>query len=381
MKRSFFLTAAILFSLLASAQFEVADTVITFYDETRDRDIETELYFPQGEENQTIAEGVFPVIAIGHGFGMSVDAYLYLWEHLVPDGYIVALPTTESSIFSVSHQDFALDLLFVVSSVKEAGEDPESVFYQHVDSTSAVSGHSMGGGAAMLAAAENQNITTVFTLAAAETSPSAIDAANNVDIPSLTLSGDEDCVTPAEGNQLDMYQSLSDCKAFATLYGGSHCQFANSNAFCELGEVGCNTGAFMDEALQHEVVLMLVTPWLNAWLKKDMDEWENFQELHGQNTDFELDSQCSMNPPFPTNNRSVDMKGEISVEHRREADVLYLHGNIGAFTHFYIYNMQGRLVKSKRLNTNQIPLDNISSGHFILVLSGGQNQVSFRIII
>ena len=379
MERSFFLTAAILFSLLASAQFEVADTVITFYDETRERDIETVLYFPQGEENQTVGEGVFPVISMGHGFGMSVESYTYLWEYLVPEGYIVALPTTESSIFSVSHQDFGQDLAFVIGTMQEQGDNPESVFYAHVDSTSAVSGHSMGGGAAMLAASGNQSITTVFTLAAAETSPSAIEAANSVAIPSFTFSGDEDCVTPAEGNQQDMYENLADCKAYATLYGGSHCQFANSNTFCELGEVGCNTGAFMDEALQHELVLMLLTPWLNAWLKKDMDAWENFQELYGHNSDFMLDSQCSMNPPFPTNYESLDMKADISAEYLRAAELVLLRGDVSAFNYYHIYDLQGRLVKSDILNTNEILLDNLPRGHFFLVLSGNQNQASFRI--
>lgn len=381
MKRSFFLTVAFLYSLLASAQFEIADTVITFYDETRERDIETVLYFPQGEENQTVGEGVFPVISMGHGFGMSVESYTYLWEHFVPEGYIVALPTTESSIFSVSHQDFGQDLAFVIGAMQEQGDNPESVFYAHVDSTSAVSGHSMGGGAAMLAASGNQSITTVFTLAAAETSPSAIEAANSVDIPSLTFSGDEDCVTPAEGNQQDMYENLADCKAYATLYGGSHCQFANSNTFCELGEVGCNTGAFMDEALQHELVLSLLTPWLNAWLKKDLDAWENFQELYGQNSDFMLETQCSMNPPFPTNNEGADLTDDISVEYVQKDRTLYLHGNISTFTDLRIYDMQGRLVKSKELKSNRIPLYDLSRGHFILVVSGAGNQVSFRIIM
>ncbi len=381
MKRSFLRIIVILFSLLASAQFEVADTVITFYDEVRDRDVETVVHFPQDDENQPVAEGVFPVVAIGHGFGMSVDSYAYLWQHLVPEGYIVALPTTESSIFFVSHQDFGEDLAFVITAMQQQGDDPASVFYQHVDTTSAVSGHSMGGGAAMLAASGNENITTVFTLAAAETSPSAIEAANNVNIPSLTFSGDEDCVTPAEGNQLDMYQNLPDCKAFATLFGGSHCQFANSSAFCELGEVGCNTSAFMDEAVQHDVVLTLVAPWLNAWLKQDEEAWDTFQALNGQNSDFMLDSECSINPPFPTNIESLDMNADISVEHMRTAELLRVHGDISGFNHYYIYDMQGRLIKNAELNKSEISLDNLPQGHFILVLSGNQNQASFRIIM
>jgi len=56
----------------------------------------------------------------------------------------------------------------------------------------------------------------MITFAATETSPSAISAARNINIPSLVFSADEDCVTPPATNQLPVYDSLtSNCKSGA----------------------------------------------------------------------------------------------------------------------------------------------------------------------
>ena len=52
-------------------------------------------------------------------------------------------------------------------------------------------GHSTGGGAAVLAAAKDDQIKAVVTVTAAETSPSAIEAAGRVEVPSLHLIGVE----------------------------------------------------------------------------------------------------------------------------------------------------------------------------------------------
>ena len=54
-----------------------------------------------------------------------------------------------------------------------------------------VLGHSTGGGAAVLAAAKDDQIRAVVTVTAAETKPSAVEAAGRVEAPSLHLIGAE----------------------------------------------------------------------------------------------------------------------------------------------------------------------------------------------
>jgi len=60
-------------SFFANAQYELGETVITFNDPDRDREIETFIYYPAMEagENTEFASEKFPVFSIGHVFAMS----------------------------------------------------------------------------------------------------------------------------------------------------------------------------------------------------------------------------------------------------------------------------------------------------------------------
>jgi hypothetical protein len=80
----------------------------------------------------------------------------------------------------------------------------------------------MGGGASVLAASSNA-ADALVTLAAAETSPSAISAAAQVAIPSLTLSGTEDWIAPPANNQLPIYANLASIyKSYLSFTGTGH---------------------------------------------------------------------------------------------------------------------------------------------------------------
>ena len=161
----------------------IGSRTITFFDAGRSRNIETNIYYPglTAGTNATVVDGAFPVLVIGHGFVMTPNAYANLWEHFVPRGYIVALPTTEGG-FAPDHGEFGLDLAFIAEALQAANSDGASPFFEHVAPTSALMGHSMGGGASFLGAANNSAITTLVNFAAAETNPSAIAASAQVQI-------------------------------------------------------------------------------------------------------------------------------------------------------------------------------------------------------
>jgi len=91
---------------------------------------------------------------------MSFSAYQNLWEEFVPRGYIIAFPRTEEGLIN-DHQEFGWDLQFLVTKMQEEGIDNDSPIFGAVDNNTALMGHSMGGGAAFLAAdslTQNQNI-------------------------------------------------------------------------------------------------------------------------------------------------------------------------------------------------------------------------------
>jgi len=266
---------------LAAQNFPIGQQTMNFTDTTRsNRSVPAEVYYPglTAGSNTPLANGKFPVISFGHGFLMAYDYYLYLKDSLVPLGYILAFAKTETGILP-DHLELGKDLAFLVNQMKVEGNTPSSAYYNHIDSTSAVMGHSMGGGASFLGCENNPVPDAMVTFAAAETSPSAITAARHISIPSLVFSADKDCVTPPATNQLPMYDSLaSDCKVFINIKGGGHCYFADYNFTCSIGEVGCTSSFTITRDQQHKAVIDFLVPYLDYYLKKKSPGWTVFND-------------------------------------------------------------------------------------------------------
>jgi len=200
--------------------FQIGHKQQTFVDASRsNRNITTEIYYPSATagNNVSIASGQFPVLIFGHGFVMVWSAYAPIWNALVPSGFIMVFPTTETGIFP-SHTNFGKDIAYLVGAMKAEGTNSSSAFFGAVTNTSAAMGHSMGGGAAFLSVQYDSSITALATLAAANTNPSSIAAAAGITIPSIVIAGTNDCVTPPAQHQLPMYNSLSSpCKTYISI--------------------------------------------------------------------------------------------------------------------------------------------------------------------
>lgn len=282
-----------------AAAYELGHRTMTFFDPERsNRDISTEIYYPAdvAGEDVPLAEppaGGFPVVTFGHGFVISIDDYDFLWEGLAPAGYIVAVPRTETG-FSPDHLDLGLDLAFLCRALRDEGADPASPFFGKVAVTCAVSGHSMGGGASFLGAASDPSITALFNFAAAETNPSAIGAAAQITAPALLFAGSLDCVTPPPAHQQPMFDALaSDCRTYLELLGASHCQFAEYNFLCSLGETGCPSPQISREE-QHSLTLLFLRPWLDAFLYEEASAWEIFQTLLAEQPGIVFEQDCAV---------------------------------------------------------------------------------------
>jgi dienelactone hydrolase len=138
-----------------------------------------------------------PAVAFGHGWLQPVDRYLGLFRHLASWGLVVAAPATQRGPLASSRL-FAADLrtaLDVCAGVR-LGDGDISVSADHVG----LAGHSTGGGAAVLAAADDSRVRAVATLAASQTKPFATDAAARCAMPSLHLGGGQDSVAPPVGH-------------------------------------------------------------------------------------------------------------------------------------------------------------------------------------
>lgn len=293
----FYLITMLTCSLFAQ-QYQVGHIQKTFVDQARaNRTIPVEIYYPStvAGNNVSVANGQFPVIVFGHGFSMSWNAYQYFWDSIVPYGYIVALPTTEGS-FSPSHTDFAKDMAFVIGSMKTEGQNNSSDFFGAVSSTSALMGHSMGGGCAFLAQQYDTAVTAISTFAGAITTPSSVTAAQSINKPSLVFAGANDCVAPPVQHQLPMYDSLASfCKTYVSIDGASHCQFADVNTICYFGEGTCTPQATITEADQQNELIALLLPWLNFYLKNDCQSGATFQSALLASSGISFQQNCTVN--------------------------------------------------------------------------------------
>jgi hypothetical protein len=171
--------------------------------------------------------------------------------------------------------------------MQEEGADNYSPVFNAVANNTALMGHSMGGGAAFLAAdslTHNQNdqLKTIIGLAPAESSSngvSSISSALNVNVPALILSGSQDGVTPPEDHHLPLFNNLSSSyKTFISILGGAHCYFGEPNFFCDFGEATASSGISISREDQQNITFDFVNLWLDYTLKESCEQYNAFQD-------------------------------------------------------------------------------------------------------
>lgn len=370
MKKCFFLIQLIAFSYTSISfgqPYAIGTTSQTFVDASRNnRSIACTISYPAATTgtNTPIANNIFPVIAFGHGFVMTVDAYQNITDILVPQGFIVAFPSTEGG-FSPSHQNFALDLAFIIAQLKLANTQSNSIFYQHVAPKAGIMGHSMGGGCAHLAASLSTEIDALCTLAPAETNPSAIAASQSIAIPSLIIAGANDCITPVNSNQLPIYTAItnSNCKSIVAITGASHCQMANSNFNCTFGELTCSLAPTISRTQQHAQLAIYLPLWFNSYLKDSCTDRDQLIQIFTTSTAASIQWQCA-NCSLSQNSNELNTVTGIP---NPSNDKLEFNIPSHQIRSIQLLDLQGKLILEKK-DSNSILLENIPSGTYSVVL-------------
>jgi len=363
----------------------VGHTTLTFTDPSRsNRAIPCEIYYPAtlaGNDQPVYApNGIeqYPVVVFGHGFVMSVDAYGYLQRALASNGYIAVFPTTESG-FTPSHTDFAKDLAFAALSTVALNDDITSVFHQRVSANVAVSGHSMGGGAAVLSFQYNLSFKTVFTLAAAETNPSAVAAATSVNVPTVYMVGGNDCIAPLADHQLPLYEATAGCKYLVNVNGATHCQFGDYNLACTTGETfsGCGIAGIADTT-QHNIVLSWLLPWLDLHLKNNAAAANDIASLEQNANGYSVVKSCSnlsTNNPFAASNVTTAMidYGLYDVT---------VNDAASPYVNFTVYRVDGMPVSGGSFlnGENRLSLQKFSPGVYVLACENSRLRLTRKLI-
>lgn len=202
-----------------------------------------------------------PAITFGHGFFQAVSTYQSTLEHLATHGYLVIASNSESGLFP-NHQNFANDLRHSLTFLEQENANAASFLFGAVAVTRfGASGHSMGGGASILATAQDTRIRALANLAAAETNPSAKAAMPSITVPVSLLSGSADTIVPVATNGQEMYSLGQPPKLLLVIQGGWHCGFQDSNGF------GCDTGT-IPRSLQLQETRNLLTSFFDLYLKQ-----------------------------------------------------------------------------------------------------------------
>lgn len=191
-----------------------------------------------------------PVIAFGNGFAHTASRYLSLLTDLASRGYVVVAPGGETGLWP-SHRRLADDLWSCIEWARAALPAASAL-------RCAAVGHSMGGGAALLAAAWYPGIETVVTFAAAETRPSAIAAVRDVRVETLFVVGSQDRIV-RPGRTRRLYAAKPAPRTMATIVGGYHCGFVDSSPY---GGFGCDSGG-ITRAEQLAITRTLLGDWLD----------------------------------------------------------------------------------------------------------------------
>lgn len=225
------------------------------------------LYYPATQAGQETpldpAGAPFPAITFGHGFFQAVSTYQSTLEHLATHGYFVIATNSESGLFP-NHQNFANDLRFSLTFLEQENSDPGSVLFGRVAINKfGASGHSMGGGASILASAQDARIRALANLAAAETNPSAKMAMTSVNVPFSLISASADTIVPVATNGQDMYNRGRAPKLLPIIQGGWHCGFQDANG------IGCDNGT-IQRAQQLAETRRLLTTFFDLYLKQDI---------------------------------------------------------------------------------------------------------------
>ena len=191
-----------------------------------------------------------PVVAFGHGFLQRPASYDSLLAAIAARGYLVVAPDTETGPWP-SHRALADDLWHVALWARESapwtGEGQGLV----------LAGHSMGAGAALLAASLHPEAEAVVTLAALQTRPPArLDA---IEVPVLFVVGSQDRIVPPARTRR-LYESMTAPADWVSIDGGYHCGFLDR---ARLRDAGCDHGD-LPRRQQLETTARLVGEWLDA---------------------------------------------------------------------------------------------------------------------
>ncbi len=191
-----------------------------------------------------------PLVAFGHDWMQPVSRYADTLRYFASWGIVAIAPSTERGPLP-SFGGLAVDLSTSLKLVANTRLEDRAVT---VDPAKfGVAGHGLGGGAAILAAAQDTTIRAVATVNVANPRPSAVDAAGLVLVPGLHLSGGKDQLAPAAANATLIANAWAGPAQLRTIKKAGHLGLAEGKHW-----TNTLTGSDAEKTTQH-IARMLMT--------------------------------------------------------------------------------------------------------------------------
>jgi len=251
------------------------------YDTSRQTWVYGRLHYP----NSTILKGEkIPLVVLSPGWVQSSKWYDYIWENLVPQGYVVVVMAT----WDLNPSSFPIyktyEQLFMLSHLQnESKSNSKSPIYGMLNSMAVAMGHSEGGQASYFAGSVKMtghqypgkfNTTIVLSGCWVGGQDDAIAAVQNQTIPIFFITGTSDCMCPPGEYDLLFYkESTSTCKYVANIVDAGHCDFGwdgLDNLPCKLvcDLLGCVFDWIIFPSTQQSIVNSYILPWVD-WITKN----------------------------------------------------------------------------------------------------------------
>lgn len=249
--------------------------MLTLVDAARkNRKVQAKVCIPKQSDNATQR---WPLYIFGHGFDCKPEDYAYFCKIAV-----VVLPfETNFTFVDWNTKSLAEDASFLTRELPLlAKQDPTFLLHDVLDGVVVLGGHSMGGGTSVLAAAQSSAVGMALFAPGLYTLPPARPYLKNVTLPSLIVSGSDDCGPNQLPKQaMPTFDGLASTqKVIVSLKGANHCQWTAPSK----GEIGvCNVPsafkecALIDASTQHSLGVELFAAFLMG--VKGEQGWKSFE--------------------------------------------------------------------------------------------------------
>lgn len=223
------------------------------------------VYYPEELEN---SDQKYPICTWANGTGCDSEFYDKLLRKLAAGGYVVV---ASSEAMSNDGEDQCNGIDYLI----DKGNNPDSKLYGKIDETRiAAAGHSQGGRSSVNAAAQDERIGCVISIAGSSYDYEAAKEKK----PTLFLSGTSDLIVPPKTWIVTRYGEMAEAGVtvcMAELKGGMH--------------TACISGA--GKYARYSIL------WMNAFLNKDNEALKAFEENGKLSQDDDWTKYAAANMP------------------------------------------------------------------------------------